>query len=91
MVSVAFLTFLVIDLAPGSYLDELATNPQISAEALERIRVQYGLDQPFYRKFWRWGRSTVTGDFGYSFVYQRRSAGLSPNGYGTRSSSMSRP
>ena len=71
MALVALLTFLLIDLAPGSYLGDLATNPQISAETVERMRVQFGLDQPFYQKFLRWGRSVASGDFGYSFVYQR--------------------
>jgi peptide/nickel transport system permease protein len=71
MALVALLTFLLIDLAPGSYLEDLATNPQVSAEAVERMRVQFGLDQPFYQKFLRWGRSVAGGDFGYSFVYQR--------------------
>ena len=71
MALVALLTFLLIDLAPGSYLEDLATNPQVSAEAVDRMRVQFGLDQPFYQKFLRWGRSVASGDFGYSFVYQR--------------------
>jgi peptide/nickel transport system permease protein len=71
MLVVALLTFALIDFAPGSYLDELAANPQISAETLDRIRVQYGLDRPFYQKFWQWARSVGSGDFGYSFVYQR--------------------
>jgi peptide/nickel transport system permease protein len=71
MTLVALLTFFLIDLTPGSYLEDLATNPQVSAESLERMRVQFGLDQPFYRKFLRWGRSVASGDFGYSFVYQR--------------------
>jgi peptide/nickel transport system permease protein len=71
MASVALLTFMLIDLAPGSYLDELAANPQISPAALARMRDQYGLDRPFYRKFWQWGRNVTAGDFGYSFVYQR--------------------
>jgi peptide/nickel transport system permease protein len=71
MAVVALLTFLLIDVTPGSYLEDLSTNPQISAETIERMRVQFGLDQPFYRKFLRWGGSVVRGDFGYSFVYQR--------------------
>ena len=71
MALVALLTFLLIDLTPGSYVDDLSTNPQISAETLERMRVQFGLDQPFYRKFLQWGQSLARGDFGYSFVYQR--------------------
>src|SRR5439155_5118576 len=71
MVLVALITFLLIDLAPGSYVDDLASNPQISRATLDRIRDQYGLDQPFYRQFWRWCRSLAAGDLGDSFVYQR--------------------
>ena len=71
MAVVALLTFALMDLAPGSYVDELALNPQVSAEAIARMREQYGLDRPFYQKFWKWGRSVATGDFGYSMVYQR--------------------
>jgi peptide/nickel transport system permease protein len=71
MAFVALTTFALIDLAPGSFVDELATNPQISQDTLARLRVQYGLDRPFYEKFWRWGRGVVQGDFGDSFVYQR--------------------
>lgn len=71
MALVALLTFLLIDVTPGSYLDDLSTNPQISTETIERMRVQFGLDQPFYRKFLRWSASVASGDFGYSFVYQR--------------------
>jgi peptide/nickel transport system permease protein len=71
MALVALLTFVVIDLAPGSYLDDLATNPQVSSEMLARMRAQYGLNRPFYGKFWQWGRSLANGDLGYSLVYQR--------------------
>jgi len=71
MALVALLTFVVIDLAPGSYLDDLATNPQVSSEMLARMRAQYGLDRPFYGKFWQWSRSLASGDLGYSLVYQR--------------------
>src|SRR5207237_7781106 len=67
----ALTTFLLIGQAPGSYLDELAANPQVSPESLARMRAQFGLDRPFYEKFWRWGQSVASGDFGYSFVYQR--------------------
>lgn len=67
----ALTTFVLIGEAPGSYLDDLATNPQVSQESLARMRAQFGLDRPFYEKFWRWARSVASGDFGYSFVYQR--------------------
>lgn len=71
MAVVALLTFVLVDVTPGSYLQDLSTNPQISTETIERMRVQFGLDQPFYRKFLRWSASVASGDLGYSFVYQR--------------------
>jgi peptide/nickel transport system permease protein len=64
MAIVALLTFLLVDLAPGSYVDDMASNPQVSRATLDRIRGQYGLDQPFYRQFWRWCRSLAAGDLG---------------------------
>ncbi len=76
MAAVALLTFALVDLAPGSFLDELAANPQISASTIQRLNQQYGLDRPFYQKFWSWARGAVRGDFGYSYVYQRPVARL---------------
>ena len=55
MAIVALLTFALIGAAPGTYLDELSANPQISSDLLSRMRGTYGLDQPFYRQFWRVG------------------------------------
>ena len=71
MAIVALLTFALIGAAPGTYLDELSANPQISSDLLSRLREQYGLDQPFYRKFWQWERDLMRGDLGYSFAYRR--------------------
>ena len=71
MAIVALLTFALIGAAPGTYLDELSVNPQISSDLLSRMRAEYGLDQPFYRKFWKWERALMSGDLGYSFVYHR--------------------
>lgn len=68
---VALVTFLLVGRAPGDYLNELASNPQTSPETLAQMRLHYGLDKPFYIKFWQWTKTVVRGDLGYSFVYQR--------------------
>lgn len=66
------LSFAIIQLAPGDYLDTLRQNPQISPERIEELRRQFGLDQPAYVQYWRWLVRVVTqGDFGESFVYFR--------------------
>ena len=71
------LSFLIIQLAPGDYLDALRQNPKISPERIEELRRQFGLDQPGIVQYWRWLVRVVTqGDFGTSFVYQRSVASL---------------
>ncbi|MDP8966487.1 MAG: ABC transporter permease [Cyanobacteriota bacterium] len=71
------LSFAIIQLAPGNYLDTLRQNPKISPERIEELRRQFGLDQPGIVQYWRWLVRVVTqGDFGTSFVYQRSVASL---------------
>ena len=66
---VSILTFLFSTLAPGTYLDEMRLNPQISAETFTSLRAQYQLDQPLPVRYARWLQSIAHGDFGYSFAY----------------------
>jgi len=66
------LSFAIIQLAPGDYLDTLRQNPQIDPETIEQLRQQFGLDRPASEQYWRWLRQILTqGNFGTSFVYQR--------------------
>lgn len=66
------LSFLIIQFAPGDYLDTLRQNPKISPERIEELKQQFGLDQPGYIQYWRWlGRVVTQFDFGTSFVYFR--------------------
>lgn len=71
------LSFFIIQLAPGDYLDTLRQNPQISPERIEELRQQFGLDRSWFEQYGRWLWRIVTqGDFGTSFVYQRSVASL---------------
>jgi peptide/nickel transport system permease protein len=68
----SILSFAIIQLAPGNYLDTLQQNPQISEETLQQLRRQFGLDRPPLEQYLRWLQSIITeGDFGRSFTYQR--------------------
>jgi peptide/nickel transport system permease protein len=71
------LSFFVIQLAPGDYVDTLRQNPKISPERIEELRRQFGLDKSWPEQFglWLW-RIVTQGDFGTSFVYQRSVASL---------------
>ncbi|MEH2027530.1 ABC transporter permease [Nostoc sp.] len=71
------LSFFIIQLAPGDYVDTLRQNPKISPERIEEIKRQFGLDKSWPEQFglWLW-RILTKGDFGTSFIYQRSVASL---------------
>ncbi len=73
----AALSFFIIQLAPGDYVDTLRQNPKISPERIEELRRQFGLDKSWPEQFglWLW-RILTKGDFGTSFVYQRSVSSL---------------
>jgi peptide/nickel transport system permease protein len=69
MIGVSALCFLFLQAAPGSFFDELRSNPQISPETIATLRMRYGLDQPPAVRYGRWMASVARGDFGYSIAY----------------------
>ncbi|RUM28343.1 MAG: ABC transporter permease [Aquifex sp.] len=69
LLGVTFLSFLIIKLAPGDYLDQLRLNPQISPETIERLKHLYGLDKPVVVQYFLWLKNALLFDLGYSFQY----------------------
>ena len=68
----SMLSFAIIQLAPGDYLDTLRQNPAISQATLDQYNEQFGLDLNPIEQYWRWLSQIVTQvDFGRSFVYNR--------------------
>lgn len=66
---VTILTFGMAQLAPGSFADDLALNPQISPQTRAALRAQYGIGQPITARYLHWIGSMMHGDFGYSLAY----------------------
>ena len=67
LLGIAALTFLLLYLAPGDFLNTMAENPAISQETLDAMRRNFGLDQPPWVQFGLYLRNLATGDFGQSF------------------------
>lgn len=66
------LSFFIIQLAPGDYLDTLRENPKISPERIDQLRRQFLLDKSWIEQYFRWVWNIISrGDFGTSFVYNR--------------------
>jgi len=76
VVLVSFVSFVIIELPPGDFLDQklaqLRARGDRSAEArIEEYRIRYGLDQPFMTRYVNWITKFVQGDFGESFEFER--------------------
>jgi len=76
LLAISLVTFVIIQLPPGDYLETLMTELQAAGEKadlqkLEFLRTQYGLDQPLWMQYWTWLTGLLQGDLGYSFEYDR--------------------
>jgi len=69
LLGVSALCFLFMQMAPGSFFDEMRLNPQISPETIASLRSHYGLDRPIAYRYARWMMSVARGDLGYSIAY----------------------
>ncbi len=81
VVLVSFVSFIIMELPPGDFLDQklaqLRARGDRSAEArIEDYRIRYGLDKPFMVRYVGWVSNFVKGDFGESFEYERPVADL---------------
>jgi peptide/nickel transport system permease protein len=64
---ISVVLFSVLALAPGDPFEELATNSNVPPEVAQRLRAQFGLDDPLPVRYARWLVSMTRGDWGFSF------------------------
>jgi peptide/nickel transport system permease protein len=73
LLGITMISFLVMNLAPGEPIDVLTNlNPKATAEARERLRSHYGLNQPLPVRYVNWLKRVVRLDLGYSFAQDNR-------------------
>jgi peptide/nickel transport system permease protein len=69
LIAISVILYLIMFLAPGDPLGELATNPNVPPEVQQRIRESYGLDDPFYIQYFKWAEAYFLRlDWGESFT-----------------------
>ena len=66
---VSVLAFILMDMAPGKYLEEMKLNPQITPNTLAALRAEYGVDRPLAIRYLLWLNSSARGEFGFSLAY----------------------
>jgi peptide/nickel transport system permease protein len=57
LIAISIIIYGIIFLAPGDPLGQLATNPNVPPEVRERIRDQWGLNDPFLIQYWKWAQA----------------------------------
>ena len=69
LISIA--VFALMQFIPGGPLAVYADNPDVSAEDLERLREELGLNVPKYQQYLNWLGAILRGDWGLSLVSRR--------------------
>jgi len=70
LVGLSVMMFTLLVYTPGDPVDLLVTsNPDVRPEDVKHLRQYYGLDDPTYLRYFKWLRSVVKGDLGYSRTY----------------------
>src|SRR5262245_29927925 len=74
--AISVLSFVIIQLPPGDYVDAYITNLSASGTGItvaqaEQLRRDYGLDQPMYVQYLLWMSKVIRGDFGMAMEWQR--------------------
>ncbi len=69
LAGVSVLSFLFADLAPGDFFSEMRLERGVTAETVEALRAQRGLDRPLTVRYAAWLGSMARGEFGYSLAY----------------------
>ncbi len=65
---ISLISFLAIHAAPNSFFAAGALNPNMTPEALEKLRAVYGMDKPLWIQYKDWLLNLLHLDFGISFV-----------------------
>jgi ABC-type dipeptide/oligopeptide/nickel transport system permease component len=65
---VTLVTFIILQLAPGSPVDILIGEAQVSQEQIDAITRKWGLDQPAHVQYLTWLGNVFTGDLGDSVI-----------------------
>src|SRR5215212_760613 len=70
LLGLSILVFGWIRALPGSPAESLL-GERATPESIARIRHQYGLDKPLYTQYWRYLKTTMSGDLGVSIASRR--------------------
>ena len=65
---ISVISFLAIHAAPNSFFGAGELNPNMTPEAIEKLKAVYGLDKSLFMQYVDWVKNIATLNFGISFV-----------------------
>jgi peptide/nickel transport system permease protein len=71
LVAVSFVSYGIMNAAPGGPLAVYLHNPQVTPDKIDLLRHQLGLDRPWYARYVAWLGGLVQGHWGYSYYTGR--------------------
>ncbi len=69
LLAISVVSFFIMQLAPGDYLDTIRMNPNISDEFVDNLKESYGLDKSPVEQYFMWLGKMLRFDFGHSFEF----------------------
>src|SRR6185295_8379407 len=70
LLGITFLSFVVVDLAPGDFFSALRLNPSVSPDLIRELEVEFGYGEPLLVRYARWLWRVVHLDLGMSIAYR---------------------
>ncbi|MCM8760472.1 MAG: ABC transporter permease [Candidatus Omnitrophica bacterium] len=69
LLGMTFISFIIIQMAPGDYFTQMQMNPEVSPQTIESMRRTFGLDRPVIIQYLFWLKNIFRFDLGVSFSY----------------------
>ncbi len=70
LIGITFLSFLIMNLAPGNFFTQLRMNPSISPELVRQLEQQFGYGEPLLVQYAKWLWRVLHLDLGMSVAYR---------------------
>lgn len=68
LLGISFIVFALMNMVPGSPMQQFEANPSIRPADIERIQETLGLNDPWYTRYFIWLGNALQGDLGISFI-----------------------
>ena len=70
LLAISLMSFMIMQLSPGSYLDQMRLSPDISENLIREMEADFGLDQNIIMQYLSWLGQILQGNLGESFTYR---------------------